>query len=559
MDVATFIRKWQSEDDINYRFDIRQWMQKSYTDPLPFWEDLASHYPTESTSQTILLEKYDFYADCILRHQGKNNLALKIIHSKSEIETWTYEQIHALVEAQTSAWKVEAGKSVVLIVPQGLPFLIGLMTALRLGLVISILPYDDRFFPKSQLLQALDLLKPDLIVTIPEMQSGLPGNILELDLSLEKKSSSPPETHAYLSNAIVCKHFNPYADVKITLLEAMRCYLIPLRDALLALSLKPSTTWARPLSSPFRDEPCCTLMALLAGSTIVHVLDNTLLADPTLLKDEPIDVLGVCPLLQELWIKNPGLPSGSLKLWYRDPLCGTDQNWKAFNELNRLQKIPCCQLLIDKERGGITLFSQPKPWQISFLHPSLGMSWSLLKLNQSGEKAVGGFGLFHLEPENGNKDPLIIAQVGDEWTICGTTVPLREGCPYPLQAVEEKVKTLDFVHHCMIVAEPHPQHFHNRQFVLLIFVSPLERLAIEQKQAEWNQKIQQILQTEIGEAFQPDQIQFYSLYPKMKNQDIDRNWIETQYQQGSLFLKQHRPLYHSLNLLKQSIYETINI
>ncbi|MBS0647900.1 MAG: hypothetical protein JSS10_01590 [Verrucomicrobia bacterium] len=557
MDVATFIRHWQSEDDVSYRFDVRDWIQKSYSNPLSFWEDLASLYPIEPPSQTVPLQKYDFYADCILRHLGKKNIALKVIHSKTEADAWTYEQIHGFVNAQAPLWKLKAGQSVALVLPPGLPFLVGLLTALRLGLVISILPFNDRFFPPSQLQPALEQLKPALVVTTPEVELDFKGQILSLDLSLQKQSSTPPPTHAYLPNEIVLQHFNPFAEEKMSPLEAMRCYLIPLRDALIALQLTTSTTWARPLSSLFREEPCCTLMALLAGSTLVHVADNVLLSQPDILKDEPIDILGICPLLQNLWMKHPSLPVSKLKLWYRNPLCGTDQNWKAFHQLNKLQKIPCCQLLIDKERGGITLFSQPKPLQVSFLHPSLGMSWSLLKINRSGDKALGGFGLFHIEPDSGQPDPFIISQVGDEWTLSATTVPLREGYPFPLKIIEEKVKALPFALTCMVVTEPHPHHYHNRQFVLLVFVSPKERLSLAQKQEDWNQKILHLIQTEVGTAFVPEQIQFYSLYPKMKNQQIDRNSVEMQAQNGSLFLKQNRSVYHTLNLLRQLIYETL--
>jgi hypothetical protein len=559
IDIEAFVRKWWSQADINYHFDLQEWMRRSYTDPLPFWEELAALYPIDPTSQTIPLQQYDFYADCILRHLGRNSCALKVIKAEGQAETWSYDQIHEMVDAQAFLWKtsgLEPGKTVALILPQGLPYVIGLMTALRLGLAVSILPLDDRFFPKSQLVQALEILNPNLIVTLPENKLDVSGKILELDLSLQKQTSSPIESYAYLPSDIVQKHYNPYAKEKISLLEAMRSYLIPLRDALLALHLKHSMTWARPLASMSREEPCSTLMALLAGATIVYVPDDLLLSNPEVLKNEPIDVLGVSPVLQELWIKNPGYPASKLKLWYRDPLWGNDHNWKAFNELNHLQKIPASQLLIIKERGGITLFSQPKPLEMtSFMHPSLGLSWSLRKINASGDLAVGGYGLFHIEPESENQDPLIISQVSDAWMISATTVPLTEGQPYPIQKVEEEVKTLDFIQTCMIVPERHPQHFLNRQFILLIFISPKERHTLQQKKDEWTHKIQHVIQTAVGKAFIPHQIVFYSFYPKMQNKEIDRNWIERQYQKGYLFLKQNRPIYHSLNLLKQSIYE----
>lgn len=566
MDVKTFAQQWWSQTDLNYRFDVREWMSKSYTDPLSFWEELLTYYrdDPESVSQTSPLQAYDFYSDCIVQHKGRNTIALKVIQAEGGAEKWSYEEIDEMVEAQASFWKpeyrLEPGKTVALILPQGLPFVVGLMTALRLGLIVCVLPFQDRFFPPSQLQKAVETLAPDLIVTLAgeEKHFESQGDVLELDLSLEKQTPSSIETHVYLANDTVQKHFNPYSlkEEQIHLLEAMRSYLIPLRDTLLALHLKRSMAWARPLSSVFREEPCCTLMALLVGATIVHVPDDILFHHPQVLKDEPIDVLGVSFPLQQLWIKTPGSPSSKLKVWYRDPLCGTDHNWRAFNELNGLQKVPSAQLLIDKERGGTILFSQPKPLEkVIFMHPSLGMSWNLQKINANGADAVGGFGLFHVEPAG--KDHLIIAQIGDEWTICGAISPLNEGYFYPIREIEEKMKSLDFVQTCMVVMEPHPQHFHNKQFILLVFVSPKERNSLQQKKEDWKGQLRHLIQTSIGEAFLPSEVLFYSFYPKMENKEIHRNWVETQYQRGHLFLKQKRPIYHNLNKLRQAVYENM--
>lgn len=564
-DVELFIEHWRSGVDISYHFDLYQWMLRSYEQPLQFWEDLFTFYPADPHSQTVPLEKYDFYADCILRHREANPCALKVIKAQGEIETWSYDQIHELASGQVSLWtkhsSLEPGKTVALHLPQGLPLIVGLMTALRLGLIVSILPVDDRFFSSIQFISALEALKPDLVVTFSDEIFISPKyRPLVLDLSVEKQSSLPVETHAYLGSDIVQKHFDPFQleGERVQVIEAMRSYLIPLRDALLALNLKSSTTWARPLTSVYREEPCSILMALLAGATIVYIPDQLLYSDPSILKEVSIDILGVSPALQQLWIKNPGAPSNKLKLWYRTPLWGNDHSWKAFNELNHLQKIPTCQLHLEKEKGGMTLFSQQKPWDgVTFLHPSLGVAWSLLKINASGDQALGGFGLFHTEPKASTGDSLILAKLGQAWTIIGTHVPLKEGCLYPIEAVENIIKTLEFVLTCMVVPERHPDHFLNKKFVLLIFVSPKEHALLEMKKEQWTQKIKDIVQAQVGHAFVPDAIQFNSLYPKMEKKEIDRKWIERQYQSGSLFIKQNRFIYRYLNNLRQSIYENL--
>src|SRR5262249_32610153 len=133
----------------------------------------------------------------------------------------------------------------------------------------------------------------------------------------------------------------------------------------------------------------------------------------------------------------------------------------------------------------------------------------------------------------------------------------KEGYPYPIHEVEKTVKTLDFVRTCMIVSEHHPEHFLNKKFILLIFISPKEHQLLEAKKDEWNQKIQQVIQAEMGQALVHDAIQLYSLYTKMEKQEIDRSWIERHYQNGSLFVKQNKYIYRYLNNLKQYIYENL--
>ena len=325
--------------------------------------------------------------------------------------------------------------------PYGIHFIVGLMTALRLGLVISVLPLKDRFFSKMQLENGLKALHPDLVVS-----TGAVPESLNLDLSLEKSSSSPLEPHAYKASEMAQILYGE----PITSIEATRSYLIPLRDGLIALNLKQSSCWAKPFSSMYHEEPSCTLMALLAGATIFYVSETHLHSNPKALENQAIDIMGVSHPLQQLWLKNPGCPK--LKFWYRNPLIGTDRNWKAFSEINNLEKIPASQLLIDIHKGGVTLASQPKTVEIpTFLHPSLGSPWKLLKAGRKGELSCEGFGLFHVEPENGTPQPLVISQISDEWCVSTTTFPLREGVPYPFEYVENAVKTLDLVQTCMVL------------------------------------------------------------------------------------------------------------
>jgi hypothetical protein len=558
MDVESFIKEWWSGSSLDYRQEVREWMERSYTQPFSFWEDLFSYSLKEigGSSPTVVLERYDFYSDCIVRHLGRNLKALTLINAEGETNSWTYDQIHAYVDIQMAYWKgtcpLSPGHTVALLFPYGIEYIVALMTSLRLGLIISILPQEDRFFSQDRLESTLDECEPDLIVTSLKTALDPKWKRIDIDLSLEKTSKTSLESYSYLAGEMVQKHLN--LDKKPTLIEATRSYLIPLRDAIVALRLKKETCFARPLLSMALEEPFSTIMALLVGSTTLCASDKNLNA----LKKESIDVLSVPPHLMQLWLKDPVAPIAKLKLWYRNPLYGNDTSWKAFSELNNLQKVPACQMIFDREKGGMTLFSQPKPLEeLTFLHPTLGSPWKLLKASGNGQESTEGFGYFSTEPEGSSDPSLIISQVGDAWCISGSKVHLQEGQPYPIQLVEESVKTLNFVQTCMIVPERHPQHFYNKQFNLLVFVSPKERLSIEQKKAEWRESILDLIESKVGKAYHPDRCLFYSLYPKIVKGQPHRNWIENQYKSGAFLMKQNRSIYHTLNLIRQSIYEVL--
>lgn len=565
MRLESFLKQWIAGVSLEYRRELRTWMQNSYIDPAPFWEDLFSYSfgEIEGVSETVLFEKYDFYGDCILRHLNKGRIALKTIDSEGVTKSWTYDEIHHYVEVQVSHWKehydLKVGNRVLLQLPYGIHFLVALMSALRLGLTISILPLKDRYMGEAQFQKMEEVLKPDLTI-----REGLWENsskkILFLDLALEGPAFFSQDSHVYLSGDIVQVHFNPHlkeggGEVAI---ESTRSYLIALRDGCIAFQLKPSCVWARPFFSMLREEPCSTLTALLRGSTLLHIEEEYLKAYPKALETEQISVLGVGFPLLELWLKTPGAPAAKLKLWYRSPLFGNDRSWRAFSELNNLTKVSMGQILMDKEKGGVVLLSQPKVADyFTYMHPSLGSPWKLFKIGSTKALATEGFGLFCVEPMMQVPPSLILAQVGDEWCISSTSVPMKDGYPYPAFLVEELIGQLSFVQNCLVLLERHPQHFMSKQVTLLVFVSPSEDPLVSQKMRDWKREIDAFIQQQLGEAFLFDQLFFFALYPKMQNGKIDRNAVGGQYQSGHLFYKQDHPVHRGLTLLKNAIHENI--
>lgn len=560
MRVKDFAQVWWSSQTASHNPEVHRFIHQSYEDFFSFWEDLFSSHHHEN-SKSALFQQYDFYFDCLLKHAQDDNPCLKVLLPNQEEEIWTYEEIHNLVSTQAFIWKdqykVEAGQTVALTLPQGLPFLVGLMTAIRLGMIVAILPLKDRFLGSGRFFQVLKELQPDFVI-LPSQEEVIHLDesfaIISLDLSGKKPLDFAQPSHIYKADDPIQRLIAPVPSENTETLAVNQLYLSCLRDSRLVLHLKPGATFARPLSSMFMEEPYCTLAALLSGACLIHIKDDVLREDPMRLKGEKIDLLGVCPELQKLWTIDPGFPASMTKHWYKDPLSGDTQSWIPFVEVNQIQKIPAVDLLIDSFQGGSVLFSSPHPIQaIRFVYPSLGLPWMLAQLNGSGEKAMNGYGLLQIHEA---VYPFVLTQIGKQWIISAATLPLREGLAYPIQDIEACVSQLDFVITCMIIDDRNPENSLSPYIYLLIFVYP--KTWTQSASTDWTLQLKNLIEDQFGKAFLPDQIFFYPLYPKIDQKGLSRVWTQNQYQRGLFSKKQHHPVYQNLNLLRQEAYEALS-
>ena len=215
IDVEAFLKKWGSGANLDYRSELRDWMQRSYTNPQVFWSDLFSYSlnDRDPDANTVVFVKYDFYSDCILRHLGHGLTALKVIDSTGASQVWTYDEIHEYVEAQVPYWTdnygLKPGKTAALLLPYGIHFIVALMTALRLGLIVSLMPLKDRYIGEGMLPLIADTLKPDVIIAESSEGASPHKNVLELNLKLENSRAPSLESYAYPAAEIVFRHCNP--------------------------------------------------------------------------------------------------------------------------------------------------------------------------------------------------------------------------------------------------------------------------------------------------------------------------------------------------------------
>ena len=97
-------------------------------------------------------------------------------------------------------------------------------------------------------------------------------------------------------------------------------------------------------------------MPLLCGVTRVCVSDEAIKKNPLVMEDARINLFGISNSLLLLWNKGAGLPTRYLKCIYKSPIETAYQSWKSFLQLNKLEKTPTFDLLMDNSVGGRCFF-----------------------------------------------------------------------------------------------------------------------------------------------------------------------------------------------------------
>ncbi len=567
MDAEKFRTSWWSAPASEASLEIEEWMETTFANPAPFWSSLIALQKTVSPKppESVLGTQYDFYHDCVTRHI-ESNAALIHVEESGFVQTWTFKKLHRHVNFQVKAWlknSVKTGNLVVILMPVGIPFLIALLTALRLGLIICFLPVDSLFLGKDHLTALLEEIDPDFVITLPG-DSLVPKDLcpsIVIDNLAEDDINHEPASFAYPSDQIMQLSLALYRKEPYCILplDAHTTYMHALRDGLLTLNLKPGMTHGTAHSCPIRCEPCSTLMTLLAGATLALISEAELIKDPEIIKGEKFNLLEISPANQKLWSKNPGAPK-QLKGFYKTPLHHHHHAWRYFVQSNKLEEIPAFHLLMDNSLGGVLFFSKPTTKDLDyFMKPSLGTPWSFKDINGSGQDSIKGFGLISLttscKENNEMQSNLLVSQIDKNHLISSALLPSREGVTVPIELIEETAAELDFVESCILITFPKMGEVSHHQFILLVFVNPAKKDIPTELKQEWNSQVSAQISNRIGAVFIPEFIEYYPLIPKMNDSLPDRNWCIEQYNRGMLSKKKSLQIYQVLNMLKQNIIE----
>jgi len=148
----------------------------------------------------------------------------------------------------------------------------------------------------------------------------------------------------------------------------------------------------------------------------------------------------------------------------------------------------------------------------------------------------------------------IVSKHEKSFIVSHTINPCKNGMTFPLEEIEDKINTLDFVEQCMIHPLTKIGNIGSEEFILLVFTNPFQNIQITKKE-EWTQKIQEHISTHFGKAYAVDFIKYYPLLPKLSAGKIDRDWCIHQFNQGLLSRKKRIPIYQTLSCLKKLALE----
>ena len=499
----------------------------------------------------------------MIRH-NESNAAVTFIEESGFVQTWTFKKLHRLVNFQLKGWLkqgVKSGQLVVLVLPPGIHFVVALLTALRLGLKISCLPPESRFLGKNHLCRLIDQIKPNSIVSLPDLslplKTPLPtlfvDNLGEDDVNQEP-TSFPYPAYETMQLSLALYRQQPFSMVP---LDAHTTYLHALREGMIAFNLKPGATHSTLHSCMIRSEPCSTLMTLLSGGCLVHIEEDNLLEDPVMMKNEKVHLTEISPTHQKLWSKTPGIPK-QLKGHYKAPWHHHHSSWQSFIHLNKLEDVPAFHLLMDNSTGGAVFFSKPTTKDLDyFMKPVPGTPWSLKDVNGSGEDTLKGFGLPHCQTSckenNQIESNLILSHINSNCLVSGAILPCRDGVTIPIESLEAAAVELPFVESCLLYAFPEMGHAVHHHLILLVFVNPMKTDLTDELKKEWTEALTFQLIDDGGAAFVPDRIEYYPLIPKMVDGKPDRNWCIDQFNRGFLAKKKNIQLYQALSILKKIV------
>lgn len=552
------------------------WLERTWREPEAFWSELADYHASARAPRARSRpgERVDLYQDMVVRHLTPDRPALRWYDPRRGWQEMSFAELHARATRRAGEWaaqKVAAGATIALVLHVGPEYLVALVTALRLGLVVTTLPPVGESF----LARRLKALDPAHIAVDPihlPLIKGFEDRVLHTGIP---SLPYPERWHAYAAGDVCGLVFSPLREplvvpVKLT---ADVAYLSAVRDGLFAFSLRPGDHLAYPGAHPLQDQPALILTTLLAGATFLHLTLDDVKPRPRLLLDHPIRSLGVTTALRDIVVKAKLGPIKTWSHWFKNPEDPLDPDaWRAFVRQNELDETPASNLVLDAATGVCHLYSVRRPGgpgakvkprgADARVLPPAGKAFALYDTNLRGKEAPGGHGLYAPKPAKKpeKEGHVLLVRVGSEYLYGGTIDPRRDGRVYPRKEVVEAIADLPFVTGATIVDVIAGGSGARSLFDLVVFTGAEDPAHFEKAEPERLGAIKRQITAQVGDDALPDRIALFPLYARLldeKSGKLNQGWCEAYYRSGRLTEKVESPMFRALTALRKRVVKDL--
>lgn len=536
------------------RGGFREALEASWSEPEAFAAALPYHLERRGLP---LLEspgarRQDVYGSLVTRHLARRGVAL--IHP-ARPTGWTevgYADLHATTARLAVLWLregVRPGAQITLVLPPGPSLLVGLLTALRLGLTPSVLLPLGRGFVSRR----LAIRPPEFIAHRPEDANLVGATAIPLPVtsatSVLTERSGPSAT--YPSEAPVLEVFSPFSmDLQPVTLTAGQLLFRLGVDAALTLRPRPGDRIAAPLCDPLQHQPLLPLMVLFAGATYVEAPLSRLVAEPL-----EIHLVGVNSEVRDRVARGEISPLG-WRRWFKSPAEPFAwEAWRSFGENLARRGILGQNLLLAPGFGGALLFSPPTAEPHLEVLPAPGLSWMLAEPGAFRQETAARAGV--LAPRAPTDDVLgtfgafLIGDAGDNFLFSGSFLAGRAGTTYPAREVSAVVsRGHPAVDGAAAIIQPDASTLNGARVTMVLFTHPLQDPSSVLDALA--RTVRRVIEQDMGSAFLPDRVLAFPIAPRWAGPfEVDLEWCRFQLLTGALEARSRNEIFRLTSLLRR--------
>lgn len=535
----------------------QQWLEDSYSNPELFWSQLmATSAATHgSRARSVALAKYDFFFDALSRHGREKQHALVWFESTGERRGIRYAELRDASVLRAHAWRAQGlavGQCIAIVDTHPLEIATSMLAALKLGLVFSLVPPTGTELARQRLLN----LEPDFVDVGTQYTPLLSGIESPQVTRATTSSLSEPdlESHEYRSEDVVAKLFDPSSS-DLCIPQSVTCdqlYLGALRDGVLALGLRPESTYCAPGFALIDVQPSLWLAGWLWGATFVDLDLAVLEQHPAMITDMAFQSVGVSVQFRDLILRSGLNVAGLWQSWWRCPAQASGTSvWQDFFSMTGVDDIWTNNLRWQPSRGGCVLFSaRRKAHPHPGVWPSAGQPWTLMNPSVPDQPSVQDHGLLCLDAaseELSTTTTNLLMKSRNEHFFGKVIHSAHSGYFYPIDMMGEALAAIDDCAATSMLVVPAHGGGESIRVVLLVFTKPASDIS----EAELTATLRRRMVGQLGPEYLPDRIEFFSHAPQRDEAGlVDHKWCGRQYLAGALHRKSEHPIYARLSELR---------